>query len=390
MSIFFAIFMAYILMNIWIIGWLWRNLRGSGWVRIGVCLLFTVLTCLYPSFFRSSGSSGIELFLLEAGAVWAGTFFYTFMFTVLADVFYLIRKRSGRNSPPPRYAYCAVVVSLSALLSLAGMINAGAPVLYELDLPVELKADAPAGLDGKEMTVAVMSDIHIGRLVRTGHVSKIVELLKPFKPDVVLFAGDILDDHILVDTENLRRLFAELNSPLGLWGVAGNHEYHSGELSDSLELIDRMGIRMLVDDYTVLDHSILLVGRNDYSVSRRGGTSRETLSAILERVPEQARKLPLLVLDHQPNQLKDAEEVGAFLQISGHTHRGQLWPGNHILNLLFEVPHGYFRKGYTQYLVSAGVGTWGPPIRNTARPEVFLIRFRFMKAAPGNKDGGHN
>ncbi|MDR1849941.1 MAG: hypothetical protein LBQ75_07865, partial [Zoogloeaceae bacterium] len=119
---------------------------------------------------------------------------------------------------------------------------------------------------------------------------------------------------------------------------------------------------------------ILLIGRNDRFVERgSAGQTRPTIPEIIADVPEEDRDAVKILLDHQPFNLGAAEEAGVFLQLSGHTHNGQLLPFNLVVVMLFENSHGYSRRGQTHYWVSSGVGSWGARIRTTGRPEIVLI-----------------
>lgn len=376
MSIFYFIFIAYFLINAFIAWWFFHALKGAGWLRWVVPFIVAGLTLLYPYMFRESGHSMAHVALMKLGAIWAGTFFYTFVLILLIGLGRMLIPSWRNRELSPRYVSATLVIVLSAVITTAGWYNAAHPVIKEVEITIPVSETAPE-LKGRTLKVAFLSDIHLGRLVSSERFERMIDLIVPQNPDLVVFPGDVLDDHLLLDIPELHRILGKLNPPLGIWGALGNHEYHSGPVEKSLGFLDRMGIRMLVDDWAELGDAMLLVGRNDYSARRLAGNKRSELKDILNRIPMEKRHLPVLLLDHQPQHLEQAEQAGVALQLSGHTHNGQLWPFNYITDALYENARGYSRRGNTQYLVSSGAGTWGPPIRTNSRAEVVIILIRF-------------
>ncbi|MFZ2811979.1 MAG: metallophosphoesterase, partial [Thermovirgaceae bacterium] len=122
----------------------------------------------------------------------------------------------------------------------------------------------------------------------------------------------------------------------------------------------------------VIDGAFTLAGRDDRTASLLGSTRKS-----LKTIEGVGGELPVIVMDHTPNDLGEAEEAGVALQVSGHTHRGQLWPFNFITSRLFEQDWGFLEKGGTLFYVSCGVGAWGPPIRTSSRPEVVVLNISF-------------
>jgi predicted MPP superfamily phosphohydrolase len=133
-------------------------------------------------------------------------------------------------------------------------------------------------------------------------------------------------------------------------------------------------IQLLNDTAVLIENSFYLVGREDISISQFTQQKRKELSAIIEDVD---KSKPMILLDHQPYKLDQAEKNGIDLQLSGHTHHGQLWPFNFITKAVYELSHGYKQKGTTHYYVSCGIGGWGPPMRTNSRPEIVSIKMHF-------------
>lgn len=365
----------YALIHFWIIWWAWRALDGAGPARPAVCLLIAGLALLFPLTYKSPQDSALHTALLWVGAVWAGLFVYVFLGVLCAEAAGLAARFTGHAfGAAARLWLFAAVMGVPLLIGAASMVNALHPVVLEYDLTV-----ASSGVrEERHLTIGAVSDIHLGRLVSAGRVEAALALLAPYKPDVLFFLGDVLDDQVRLDMGRVSEALRRLAPPLGVYGITGNHEYISGPVEQSLRLLEEGGIRMLRDEWTVLEGALLVAGRDDYSRPRFIGSERKPLGAILAGVPADKAQLPLLVLDHQPHRLEEAEQAGAFLQLSGHTHYGQFMPFNLLMKRLYENPRGLSRRGGTRYIVSAGAGVWGPPLRNTSRPDVLLVRLHLV------------
>ena len=374
---------AYVAINGWILWWFWRSLRGSRGVRWLTCLLLLALMACFPLLYPhgSWGGSAAGIWMLRAGCFWIGSFFYVLFMTLAVDLSDLWRRlRHGwrRNTERPRYAAAFGILVLTAAVGLGGWVNASFPVLAETRLTVAVPLPEGEPLPAS-LTIAAIADIHLGRVNGVSRLMRAVDLVAPQNPDVVFFLGDVLDDHIAVDEAGLKKAVERLEPPLGTWGILGNHEYISGPVEKSIEMIERSGIRLLRDEWVILADRLLVAGRDDYSRTYFQDGGRKSLKEILKDVPADERRLTLVVLDHQPFHLEEAEEAAAALQLSGHTHNGQLWPFNLVVKRVYENAHGYSRRGNTGYIVSAGTGTWGPPMRNNARPEVLFVRIDFVE-----------
>jgi predicted MPP superfamily phosphohydrolase len=173
----------------------------------------------------------------------------------------------------------------------------------------------------------------------------------------------------------MNETFRELKPTYGTYAVPGNHDNNPA----AIRYIKGAGIKVLQDSYTKVADSFYVVGRdNEFEHGPRvpnGKQGRLGLAAILQGVD---RSLPIIVLDHQPSQLAEAQKNGVDLQFSGHTHRGQLFPGHLITSRIFEIDWGMLQKGNFHAIVSSGYGTWGPPIRIGSKPEIVdvVVKFR--------------
>jgi predicted MPP superfamily phosphohydrolase len=162
----------------------------------------------------------------------------------------------------------------------------------------------------------------------------------------------------------------------GLYAITGNHEFIGGG-SRTIPYIESKGIRVLKDETVTLPGGIQLIGRLDRDSRRYFGKERTPLRELFKNID---LSKPVIVLDHQPFRLEEAAQNGADLQMSGHTHNGQLWPLNHLTRRMYELSYGYLRKGSTHFIVSSGYGLWGPRVRSGSRSEIVLVNVTFTRS----------
>jgi len=264
-------------------------------------------------------------------------------------------------------AACAVALSTAGIVA-AGYLNAAAPRLKKLEIRLDDKKLPPEGI-----RLAVASDIHLGVLIGNSRLERLVDEINRMSPDAILLAGDILDEDLApVIEQNLGETLKGLSARYGVYAVTGNHEYIGG-VDEAVGYLEDHGIHMLRDSLALVGGLFYVAGREDRSIAAFKGERRKDLGEILAHVD---RKRPIVLLDHQPFHLEEAERNGVDLQISGHTHHGQLWPFNLITSAIYELSYGYKKKGNTHILVSSGFGTWGPPVRVGTIPEIIEILIR--------------
>jgi predicted MPP superfamily phosphohydrolase len=159
----------------------------------------------------------------------------------------------------------------------------------------------------------------------------------------------------------------------GLFAITGNHEYIGGA-AITIPYIEKHGIRILKDEVITLDGGIQFIGRIDKDGFRFNNRERLPLNELMKQVD---LTKPVILLDHQPFRLNETVKEGVDLQLSGHTHNGQMWPLNYITGMIYELSYGYKRNGNTQFIVSSGFGIWGPRVRSGSRSEVLNINITF-------------
>jgi len=229
----------------------------------------------------------------------------------------------------------------------------------------------------KQLHVVAVSDLHLGTIVDKQRLSELVDIIKALNPDIILLPGDVIDgDPLPFIEQNMASYWHRLAPRYGIYAVPGNHDYIGSNSAAIISSLEKTGIKVLRDEVVLVADSFYLVGRDDKFIEYYAGSKRKKLSSILGgKGLDESR--PLIVMDHEPVNLEEPWEMGVDLQLSGHTHRGQLAPLNLITQRVFEVDQGYLRKGNLQIIVSTGFGTWGPPIRVGSRSEVLDIQISF-------------
>jgi predicted MPP superfamily phosphohydrolase len=256
------------------------------------------------------------------------------------------------------------------ILLLYGVWRARNPVVvtYELEIP-------KSGGKHRELQIALVSDTHLGATNGIRRLRHMVQMVNALEPDLILHAGDLIDDEVQSFIHhNMVGELERLKAKLGTYIILGNHDYPAGYTPEYRELLAGAGVKLLLDEAVQVDDSFYLAGRDDWSGKSRVGRPRKPLAEILEAVD---KSRPLILMDHQPNRLEEAKDAGIDLQVSGHTHRGQMFPNQFLTRRVFEIDWGYLKKGALHVIVSLGFGTWGPPVRIGNRPEVVSIRVRF-------------
>lgn len=220
------------------------------------------------------------------------------------------------------------------------------------------------------LTIAVASDLHLGNIVGNRHLRRMVAEINKMKPDVILLAGDVLDDSIEPFIRNrMSEQLKQLKARHGVYAVLGNHEYYGGSIQEYTKLMSSIGIKVLQDEVEEVAGTYI-VGRKDKTAETMEPGGRASVNSLLEGL-DLAR--PVIMMDHQPTGFDVAAQAGVDILLSGHTHRGQIAPNHWITKRLFELDWGYLRKDNLHVVVSSGYGTWGPPIRLASRSEIIKL-----------------
>lgn len=343
--------------------------------KISYSIIFFLIAMIFiaSKVIEARHSSVISDALNIIGGFWLAFMLYGVLFFLLSDIVLLILRTpgiiEGENILLFRKWSFIIVISLSSLLIIGGFINAIIPKVKGYNISINKQAG-----EIKSLRIAAVSDIHLGSIIRKRSIRKLSGILKKLNPDLVLLLGDIVDGEIgPVLRGDLLKYFTCPDSIEGIYAITGNHEFIGGS-SKTIPYIEKRGIRILKDETITLKGGIQLIGRLDRDSRRFYRKERLPLSELMKSVDISR---PVILLDHQPFNLAETAGSGVDLQLSGHTHNGQMWPLNYITKKIYELSYGYLKKGNTQFIVSSGYGLWGPRVRSGSRSEVLLINIDF-------------
>lgn len=337
--------------------------------------LFLSASYIVSRFMERVWISPVSSFFTFVGSFWLALMVYLLMAVLVIDIVRLVlyflpqpAVLANNYVEFKKYLFIAVV-SITGIVVLAGHINALNPRVKRLDIHIDKKAGQL-----KTLHIAAASDIHMGTLVGPRRTAQLVRMLNDCNADVILLAGDIVDEDLAPVIHNdLGRSLSKLKAPMGVYAITGNHEYIGGAEA-AVKYLEAHGIKMLRDTAVEINKCFYLAGRNDRDSKRFSGKQRMGLDNVLEGVD---LSLPVILMDHQPFNFQQVVDAGVDFQLSGHTHNGQLWPFNYITKAIYEVSWGYIKKGNSNFYVSSGYGGWGPPVRTGNRPEIVDIYISF-------------
>lgn len=222
----------------------------------------------------------------------------------------------------------------------------------------------------KPIRIVGISDLHIGYTISAKEVSKWVSLINAEKPDIVIIAGDIIDNHLRpIIEDSVSDVLNRINAPMGVYACTGNHDLMFA-INEDESFYKNSGITLLRDSFININ-GITIIGRDDYTNLRR-----EKLDEITQGVDKTSFTI---LMDHQPTKLNDAVNSGIDFQLSGHTHLGQVFPISLITDAIFELSHGYMKKENTHFYTSSGIGIWGGKFRIGTRSEYLVVDIDPMK-----------
>lgn len=332
--------------------------------------LFMVAMTIAPFLIRALERSGYELSaraLSYLAYLWLAVLFLFLIVSLAFDLYGLAVRTAGwlhagmLPGVAPAHSF-AISLGLALAVTTYGYFEALAIRTERLVIETE---KLPAGID--RITIAQISDVHLGLIMRCDRLVAILEKVSAVNPDILLSTGDLVDAQIN-HLPGLRELLQDIRPKYGKYAVTGNHEYYAG-LSNSIEFTTHAGFTMLRGEVKDLG-PIVIAGVDDRTATQvnagRPAPDRVVLAGL-------DRRKFVLFLKHQPH--PDPDAVGLFdLMVSGHTHKGQIWPFTYLARRVHPFVAGKYDAGKGSIVyTSRGTGTWGPPVRFLAPPEVTVI-----------------
>ena len=358
----------------------WLNLLffNINWKEFAVVYIFIALSMV---FYFTPIPLGLKRIMSWISAYWMGIFAYLFIFFLLADIVVL----SGSllkiiPFPVPqniRFFAGLIAVLLTAGLVSYGMFNANQIKQVSYEIKLKDKELSPG------MKIILVSDLHLGAVNSEKNLERVIQEINKINPDLVCLAGDIFNDNFnaIRNPSMVNDLFKSITSNYGVYACLGNHD-GGKTFSKMTHFLEQSNIKLLNDDYVIIDEKLILIGRVDPSpIGGFNGLKRKNIKEIttlLNANPALADvQMPIVVMDHNPSNI---EQYGnAFdLIISGHTHKGQIFPGGLLTNRIYTVDYGHYQKDadMPHIIVTSGAGTWGTPMRIGTNSEIVNINLR--------------
>ena len=386
----------YIALHLYIFRWLLRWMSSCShhfkkkWIRLVLGLLYLFFAMSFvTAFFMPQCSLKRTVKLI--GNYWLGFTLYMAFVIIIADLLRLLLKRSKRvdqqklRSRRTFVINGAVCMALILGIGIYGIVNAR--IVHTT--PYEITIDKDGG-NFQDMKVVLVADLHLGYNIGVSQITKMVDKINAEDPDLVVIAGDIFDNEYeaLEDPDALIALFRQIRSRYGIYACYGNHDINEKILAGFTfssknkkesdprmdEFLQLAGVQLLRDEAVLINDSVYLYGRPDAEKVGRGISRRKTPKELVNGMD---LKKPVIVLDHEPRQLEELNQAGVDLDLCGHTHDGQLFPGNITIHLFWKNPYGYRKVGNAHQIVTSGVGLFGPNMRVGTKAEIVVVNVDF-------------
>ena len=339
-------------------------------ITVGPLLLLLLVSPLLVHMAERQGYEAVTCLLAYTGYLWMGFIFLFFVVSVCLDLYRLavfLNERIGHQDlshlfPPARIIFLGPLV-IAIILNVYGYYEAMSVRTEHLVIKT---AKLPAQVE--KFRIVQISDLHIGMIVRDGRLKRFLAAVEAAAPDVLVSTGDLVDGQL----DNLYEALAQLkNVPVkyGKFAVTGNHEFFAG-VTRAVEFTEKAGFTVLRGEGVNVAGIVNIAGVDDPAVTRRGEGKQVREAEFLSSLPP---GVFTVLLKHQPVADPDAEEK-FDLQLSGHTHRGQIFPFNMVTKFVYYYHSGdFYLPDGARLHVSRGTGTWGPPVRLLAPPEITVI-----------------
>lgn len=391
----------YLLLNLYILRWayLWMGTCHSILRTLGFRLIFAVIyvllsTSLLTGFLIKNPKS-LHRMLKITGNYFLGIFLYTLIIILLADFGRILLKYvfhaswiHSRTAFTVASAICALLI---LLLSACGIFHA--KYIKTTSYDVIINKTIP---ERTSMKVVLLADTHFGYNAGVLHARELVRKINKQKPDLVCIAGDIFDNEYdaIRNPEKLEKALRGIKSTYGVYACWGNHDlneeilagftfkHKDGDLSDIKDprmkkFLKDSNIHILEDESVLINDQFYVIGRKDASLTEKIHETRKAPAQLTEKLD---RDKPIIMIDHQPKELQELADAGVDLDLCGHTHDGQTFPGNFTIKLMWENPCGLLSKDNMTNITTSGAGVWGPAMRIGTDSEICSINIQLKKA----------
>lgn len=391
----------YLLLNLYILRWayLWMGTCHSILRTLGFRLIFAVIyvllsTSLLTGFLIKNPKS-LHRMLKITGNYFLGIFLYTLVIILLADFGRILLKYvfhaswiHSRTAFTVAGAICALLI---LLLSACGIFHA--KYIKTTSYDVIINKTIP---ERTSMKVVLLADTHFGYNAGVLHARELVRKINKQKPDLVCIAGDIFDNeyNAIRNPEKLEQTLRGIKSTYGVYACWGNHDlneeilagftfkHKDGDLSDIKDprmkkFLKDSNIHILEDESVLINDQFYVIGRKDASLTEKIHETRKAPAQLTEKLD---RDKPIIMIDHQPKELQELADAGVDLDLCGHTHDGQTFPGNFTIKLMWENPCGLLIKDNMTNITTSGAGVWGPAMRIGTDSEICSINIQLKNS----------
>ena len=388
----------YILVNAYVVWWLlqylgaWHPMFRSFFIQSLIVLIYTLLaTTLLSCFVIKQERWKRRLKIISN--YWIGVFVYTLMTIIGFD---LIRRMIKRFHLLPESWFetkvffllvGGVVIGIICICSLYGMSHAKTIVVDHREIVIRKQCKQ------SELTIALTADWHLGYSIGEKKIHEMVQRMNKEHVDLICIAGDQFDNDYdaIRHPKKIAAILRGMKSKYGAYAVFGNHDINEAILAgftfDSnlnrekkedhrfYEFLQQSNIRLLQEEAICIEDSFYLIGREDPQRAKKLGFQRKSPKELVKGLDQTK---PIIVMDHQPKELEELEQVGVDLDLSGHTHNGQLFPGNIFTSLFWKNSDGILKVGKMHSCVTSGVGIWGPDMRVGTDSEIMILHIKFQ------------
>lgn len=371
--------------------WMKHCNHRFNWLRFKVPFAVVYLfMALSPVIAFLLPKSSVAIVIRRISTYWIGIMLYSLLYVVLFDLLRLIAKHTKLKntllfSRGSVISIGSVVVACAVATCLYGIFNARNIKVNEYSVTV----NKSCGSD-KHLKAVLVADLHMGYAIGVDHITNMVEKINQQDADIVIIAGDIFDNSYdgMDDPEGIKAQLKSIKSKYGVYAVYGNHDIdekilmgftfdwggkqlHSEKMTNFMK---ECNIKLINDESVLINDEFYLVGRRD---TDKPGTEDGTRAEISELTKDLDKTKPIFVLSHEPDELQKTADAGADIDFSGHTHDGQLFPGNLTIGLFWENPCGMIKKDNMYSIVTSGVGVYGTFMRVGTDAEICSVDIDF-------------
>lgn len=356
----FVFFSIYFAINYYVYNRITNGLVLSDAARTRLAIFFWVagLSFIGGEFLNRQVMSSWVNPIVYVGSVWLGIISIGLTIFLVTDILLMFFR-----SPSSRYYATIITLVFLFLISVYSLCNGvRQPVVKDIKIKM---AKLPASLSG--FSLVQLSDLHLNSVKSIRWLERVVEETNNLKPDVIVITGDLIDAD-LYKFDEFVTILRKLKSKYGVFAITGNHEYYAG-LDLFLKLADETGITVLKNTNATIGGAINLVGVNDTTGKMYSGGGPD-LNRAMENIN---RQKPVILLAHNPATFEENLNSGLDLQLSGHTHVGQIPPMDLIVMFYYKYPYGLHKKNASYIYTTSGTGTWGPPMRFSSHSQITRI-----------------